>query len=155
MKASKRHFGHSAMLHKMLLRLFLYSLKTWGRSSHRRCSIKNAVHKNFPVFTRKHLYWSLFFKKIEADLSKKRLWLCFLVNFAKSLRTSISAKNCCFWGEKKRETWALKNPKKNLGPLSFTINTLMVVWEGIDYQEAFPGLSQTSTMESFETKFHS
>ena len=56
----------------------------------RRCSLKKMfekVHK----FTGKHLYHSLFFNT--ATLLKKRLWhRCFLVNFAKFLRTSFLLK---------------------------------------------------------------
>ena len=36
--------------------------KSSYRSSHQRCSIKKAVHKNFTKFTEKHLCRSLFFK---------------------------------------------------------------------------------------------
>ena len=35
-----------------------------GKNSHRRCSIKKVVLKNFPKFTGKHLYQSLFFNKV-------------------------------------------------------------------------------------------
>ena len=57
----------------------------------RRCSIK-VIPKNFTKFIRKHLYQSLFLNKVAglrlASLLKKRLWRrCFLVNFAKFLRT--------------------------------------------------------------------
>ena len=34
------------------------------RSSHRRCSIKKAVLKNFAIFTGKHLRWSFFLIKL-------------------------------------------------------------------------------------------
>ena len=54
------------------------------RSSHRRCSVRKCVLTNFTKFTGKHLYQSLFFKKV-AGLG---LWhRCFPVNFAKFLRT--------------------------------------------------------------------
>ena len=36
------------------------------KSSHRRCSIKKAVLKNFAKFTGKHLCWNLFKKKLQA-----------------------------------------------------------------------------------------
>ena len=36
------------------------------RSSHRRCSVKEAVLKNFPTFTRKHLCRDLFLIKLQA-----------------------------------------------------------------------------------------
>ena len=49
------------------------------RSSHRRCSRKRVVFRNFAKFTGKHL--------MSATLLKKRLWhRCFPVNFAKFLR---------------------------------------------------------------------
>ena len=58
-----------------------------GRSSHRRCSIKQGVLKNFIKFTGKHLCWSLFFNKV-AGLSHR----CFPVNSADFLRIPFSAK---------------------------------------------------------------
>ena len=56
------------------------------------CSMKKSVLRNFTKFTGKHLRRGLFLNKIAdlkpATLLSKRLWkLCFLVNFAKSLRT--------------------------------------------------------------------
>ena len=56
------------------------------RSSHRRCSVKKGVLKNFTKFTGKHLCQSLFFNKVPglrpATLLKKRLChRCFPVNF--------------------------------------------------------------------------
>ena len=55
---------------------------------------KKSVFRNFPKFTGKHLYLSLFFNKVAglrpqpATLLKKRLWhRWFPVNFAKFLRT--------------------------------------------------------------------
>ena len=56
--------------------------------------MKKGVFTNFAKFTRKYLCQSFFFNKV-ADLRpatflKKRLWhRCFLVNFAKFLRTSF------------------------------------------------------------------
>ena len=50
------------------------------KSSHRRCSIKNAVLKNFAIFTGQHLCWSLFFNFIKKRLQQR----CFTV-----------AKFCC------------------------------------------------------------
>ena len=63
-----------------------------ARSSHRRCSVRKGILKNFAKFTGKHLCQSLFFNKVTglrpATLLKKRLWhRCFPVNFAKFLRT--------------------------------------------------------------------
>ena len=54
---------------------------------------RKGVLRNFERFTGKHLRHSLFFNKVAsprtATLSKRRLWhsRCFLVNFAKFLRT--------------------------------------------------------------------
>ena len=76
------------MNHRDLLGLF--------RRSHWRCSVKKGVLKKFGNFTGKHLCWSLFLIKLQAQsLVKKRLqhW-CFPVKFAKFLRTSI-LKNIC------------------------------------------------------------
>ena len=63
-----------------------------SRSSHQRCSIKKGVIENFAKFTGKHLYQSLFFKKVaghrHATLLKKRLWhSCFPRNSVKFSRT--------------------------------------------------------------------
>ena len=70
------------------------------RSSHWRCYVKQGVLKNFANFTGKHLYWSLFLRKLQALLLvtiKKRLQhKCFNVKFAKFLRTPI-LKNICEW----------------------------------------------------------
>ena len=57
------------------------------RSSHRRCSVKKGVLKNFVKIKGKHLCRSLFFNKVaglmSATLLKKRLrHRCFPVNFA-------------------------------------------------------------------------
>ena len=65
-----------------------------SRRSHRSCSLRKGVLRNFAKFTGKHLCQSLFFNKV-AGLSpeacnfiKKRLWRrCFPVNFAKFQRT--------------------------------------------------------------------
>ena len=62
------------------------------RSSHRRCSTRKGVLRNFAKFTGKDLCQSLFFNKATglrpATLLKKKLWRrCFPVNFAKFLRT--------------------------------------------------------------------
>ena len=55
------------------------------RSSHRRCSIKRGVLRNFAKFKGKHLK--------PATLLKKRLWhRCFPVNFAKFVRTPFLQK---------------------------------------------------------------
>ena len=55
-----------------------------SRSSHRRCSVKKGVLRNFTKFTGKHLRQRLFFKA--CNFIKKD---CFPVNFAKFLRASF------------------------------------------------------------------
>ena len=62
------------------------------RSSHRRCSVKKSVIRNFAKFTGKHLRQSFFSNKVAGlsspALLKMRLChRCFSVNFAKFLRT--------------------------------------------------------------------
>ena len=69
------------------------------RRSHRRCSIKKAVHKNFAIFIGKCLYWNLFLNRLQAfrlaTLSKIDSNTGVIpVNIAKFLRTSI-LKNIC------------------------------------------------------------
>ena len=63
-----------------------------SRSSHRRCSVRKGVLRNFAKFTGKHLCQSLFFNEVTglgpATLLEKRLWhRYFPVNFVKFLRT--------------------------------------------------------------------
>ena len=74
--------------------LHIFSGVSIVRSSHRRCSIKKGVLRNFTKFKGKHLCQSLFINKNAglrpAILLKKRLWhKCFPVNFAKFLKTSF------------------------------------------------------------------
>ena len=59
------------------------------RSSHRRCSVRKDVLRNFAKFTGKHLCQGLLMSGPKAcSFIKKRLWhRCFPVNFAKFLRT--------------------------------------------------------------------
>ena len=64
------------------------------RSSHRRCSVRKGVLRNFAKFTGKRLCQGLFFNKVAglrpATLLKKRLWRrCFPMNFAKFLKTTF------------------------------------------------------------------
>ena len=42
----------------------MYSISVKGRSSHRRCSVRKGVLRNFAKFTGKHLCQSLFFNKV-------------------------------------------------------------------------------------------
>ena len=65
------------------------------RRSHRSCSLRKGVLRNFAKFTGKHLRQSLFFNKAarHATLLKKRLWhRCFPVNFGKLPRTTFLQK---------------------------------------------------------------
>ena len=55
------------------------------KSSHWRCSIKEAVLKNFTKFTAKYLHWSVFLIKLQASRKKNFQHRCFLVNSAKFL----------------------------------------------------------------------
>ena len=62
------------------------------RSSHRTCSVRKDVLRNFAKLLEKHLGQSLFLNKVaglrSVTLLKKRLWQrCFPVNFATFLRT--------------------------------------------------------------------
>ena len=79
-KKSLRH----TMNHRDLLCLF--------RSSHRKCSEKKDVLKNFANFTEKHLCWSLL--QVYNFIKKRLQHWCFPVKFAKFLRTSILKKIC-------------------------------------------------------------
>ena len=80
--------------YQMLLNVIEFTLKVirrYSRSSHQRCSIKNAVLQNFATFTGKYMYWSLFL----INFVKNRLQhKCFLVNIAKFLRIP-TLKNIC------------------------------------------------------------
>ena len=65
------------------------------RSSHRSCSVRKGVLKDFAKYREKHLCQGLFFNKFvglrPATLLKKRLWhRCFPVNFAKFLLQNTS-----------------------------------------------------------------
>ena len=72
-------------------------------SSHRRCSGKKTVLRNFAKFPRKHLCQRLFFNKVAglrpATLLKKSLWhRCFPVNIAKFSKNTFFKNNSggCF-----------------------------------------------------------
>ena len=62
------------------------------RSSHRRCSVRKDVLRNFAKLTGKHLCQGLFMSGPKAGIFiKNRLWhRCFPVKFAKFLRTTFS-----------------------------------------------------------------
>ena len=87
------HFTHIKLRHRTCDRCKWYL----SRRSHRRCSVREVVLRNFTKFTRKHLCHSLFFNKVAglrpATLLKKRLqYRCFPVNFVKFLRTPFLQK---------------------------------------------------------------
>ena len=78
----------NALVKKNLIRKYI------TRSNHQKCSIKKGVIRNFVKLTGKHMCQSIFFNKVAglryATLLKKRLWhMCFLVNFARFLRTAF------------------------------------------------------------------
>ena len=75
--------------------VFAITIEMTTRSSHQECSVRKDVLRNFAKFTGKHLCQVLFIK----TLLKKRLWhRCFLMNFAKFLRTPFhrTPLNDCF-----------------------------------------------------------
>ena len=68
------------------------------RSSHRRCSVKIGVLRNFTKFTGKDLCQSLFFNKVAglrpATLLKKRLWQrCFFREFCEISKNTFSTEH--------------------------------------------------------------
>ena len=58
-------------------------MSTTVRSSHRRCSIKKGVLKNFAKFTGKHTRRSNFFNELQDGGKKRFRRRCFPVNFEK------------------------------------------------------------------------
>ena len=62
-----RKLGESNVLSFLFL-VLIKGMWSWCKSwsSHQRCSTKNAVLKNFAVFFRKHLHWSVFLIKLKA-----------------------------------------------------------------------------------------
>ena len=74
------------------------------------CSVKKAVLRNFAKLTVKHLKQSLFFNKVAdqrpTSLLKKRDWhKCFIVSFAKFLRTPFykHLRDDCFYKWQKQQ----------------------------------------------------
>ena len=71
-------FGRTSIAYYLLNRLKLAMFFRWpktsrwpasvgpNRSSHPKCSIKNASPKNFSIFTWKHLCWNLLLKTLQA-----------------------------------------------------------------------------------------
>ena len=65
---------------------FIKKLLKNVRSNYQRCSVYKVIHKNFTKFTGKHQRQSFIFNKV--FIEKQTLWnRCFLVNFAKYLKT--------------------------------------------------------------------
>ena len=93
MKSIFHHFWRALKQIKQLFWKVRFLLKLSikiHRSSHRRCSLRKGVLRNFTKFTRKHLGQNLFFNKV-TTLLKKILWRkCFPVNFAIFLRAPFS-----------------------------------------------------------------
>ena len=55
---------------------------------------KTGVFNNFGIFTETHLCWSLFFKKLQVKLFKKKLQhMCFPVNIEKFVRAAFLIKH--------------------------------------------------------------
>ena len=69
------------------------SRKLVGRNSHRRCSRKKAILKNFAIFTKKHLCWNLFLIKLQATqvFSFEYCKILKNTNFEEHLQTVASA----------------------------------------------------------------
>ena len=73
-----------------------------SRSRHQRCSIEQAILKNFAIFTGKHLWWTLFFNRVAGlktcscikRASNKGVFLCILKKFFKKLFSRKAANNC-------------------------------------------------------------
>ena len=87
---TSQFWQHSAWLLFLSKKSNFWNLK--ATSSHQWCSVRKSVLRNFVKFTGKHLCQSLFYNKVAglrpATSLNKRLWhRCFLVNFAKFLRT--------------------------------------------------------------------
>ena len=78
-------FGQGNILRKLKTLLALKCLEAISRSSHSRCSMKKDVLENFPKFTGKHLYQSLF---------------CQLIKY--NVRNIFLQKLCKKWGREAR-----------------------------------------------------
>ena len=99
--------------------LFLVLIKRmWGwfepTISQRRCSTKKAVLKNFAMFTRKHLLWSLFLIKVQtfrpANLLKWTPTQTFCCEYCEIFKSTYFKKH--LW------TAASMSQRVNLGKLS-------------------------------------
>ena len=75
--------------------------ETYVRSSHRRCSVRKGVLRNFVKFTGKHLCQSLFFDKVRGlrqacNFIKKRLAQMFSCKFYEISRNTFSKEHLCW-----------------------------------------------------------
>ena len=99
--------------------------ETYVRSSHRRCSVRKGVLRNFVKFTGKHLCQSLFFDKVvglrPATLLKKRLWhRCFPV----SCEFYEISKNTFFT----EQLWVTPSNTFSLWNLKLSVYSYQKVW---------------------------
>ena len=99
--------------------------ETYVRSSHRRCSVRKGVLRNFVKFTGKHLCQSLFFDKVvglrPATLLKKRLWhRCFPVSCEFYEISKIT-----FFTE---QLWVTPSNTFSLWNLKFSVYSYQKVW---------------------------
>ena len=85
-------FSTSKYLFKFSFLYILYH-RCIFRTSHQRCSIKQAVLKNFVIFAGKHQCWSLFLIKLQtwrsATFQKETPKKVFSCQFSRFLRTYI------------------------------------------------------------------
>ena len=103
------------------------------RSSHRRCSVKNVVLKNFANFKGKHLYWSLFLTKLQTwrsllkrDFNKsakflRNLFLEYLQTTASVVSFSwLSLPHVFFWSDSNWNGWKMVERMYSLSLLVFS-----------------------------------
>ena len=112
---------------------------TGSKSSHRRCSIKKAVLKNFAIFKGKHLTWSLFLINLQAWRSatlKKTPTQLFSFEFCEIFKNTYS--------EEHVRTTAFEGP---LNPLHFSFYT---TWEHqkMRHSDTFSGCTKRPTSQN-------
>ena len=90
---------HAFIYYSTSLQIFLFykffctNISTIFRRSHHKCSIKSYC-QTFVIFTGKHLWWGLFFNKVEGHqtcgfITKGLQHRYFLVNFGKFIKAPI------------------------------------------------------------------
>ena len=81
----------------LFYKFFCTNISTIFRSSHQKCSIKKLLSVHFVIFTGKHLWWSLFFNKVEGHQTcgfiKKRLQHMFSCEFREIYKNTYFEKN--------------------------------------------------------------